>query len=150
MRTFNKQSPKTIFITNNLSLTILSTHFSATDIPTPSVLTLLLIQYSLYLFAYSAKEPAPTTSTSSPERMTHQSFCLPMSPPIHPLYLSVSPHSCAVIMISTTLCPSRALYCVLAGFPHLLFCAGMWGHPCGRHPQGDTHSFNCSPSFWIL
>ena len=64
VRTFNEQSPKTIFITNTLSLTILSTHFSATDIPTPSVLTLLPIQYSLYLFAYSAKEPAPTTSTS--------------------------------------------------------------------------------------
>jgi len=41
MKTFSKQSPKTIFSTNILSLclstlTTLSTHFSATNIPTPS------------------------------------------------------------------------------------------------------------------
>jgi len=69
MKTFSKQSPKTIFSTNILSLclstlTTLSTHFSATNIPTPSD-CLTSHPKQLMPFAYSTTEPAPTTSPPS-------------------------------------------------------------------------------------
>ena len=94
---FSKQSPKTIFSTNTLSLclstvTTLPTHFSATNIPTPPVFALLPIQNSLYLLPIAPKSlhPLPlhrvswthatsiflsaNTSTSSP--------ALPVSEPV--------------------------------------------------------------------
>ena len=54
VKTFNKRSTKTIFSTRIISqclstLTTLSTHFSATNIPTPSVFASLPVQNSLYL-----------------------------------------------------------------------------------------------------
>jgi len=64
VKTFSKQSPKTIFRTSTLSLclstlTTLSTHFSATNIPTPSVFALLPIQNSLYLLPIAPKNLHP-------------------------------------------------------------------------------------------
>ena len=64
MKTFNKQSPKTTFSTSTLSLclstlTNLSTHFSATNILTPSDFALLPIQNSLYLLPMAPKNLHP-------------------------------------------------------------------------------------------
>ena len=64
VKTFSKQSPKTIFRTSALSLclstlTTLSTHFSATNIPTPSVFALLPIQNSLYCLPIAPKNLHP-------------------------------------------------------------------------------------------
>ena len=57
-KTFSNRSPKTIFNTKILSLclstlTTLSAHFSATNIPTPSVFASFPIKNSLYLFLLS-------------------------------------------------------------------------------------------------
>ena len=82
VKTFSKQSPETIFSTSTLSLclstlTTLSTHLSATDIPTPSVFALVCHPKQLILFAYSTKELTPTTCPPSLliTRHIHLSLC---------------------------------------------------------------------------
>jgi len=66
VKTFNKSLSKTIFSISTLSLclsalTILSTHFSDTNIPTPSDLSLPTSQNSLYLSPLAPKNLQPLT-----------------------------------------------------------------------------------------
>ena len=72
MKTFSKQSPKTIFRTRILSLclstlTTLSTHFSATNIPTPSVFASLPIQNSALTLLVGRQEGHPACKKLSGE-----------------------------------------------------------------------------------
>jgi len=92
--TFIKLLSKTIFSINTLSLclstfTTLSTHFSATNIPTPSDLSLPPIQNSLYLLPWAPKnlQPQPVhlvswihpTSTSLSTNASTSSPALPVN-----------------------------------------------------------------------
>ena len=91
--TFNKPLSKTIFSINTLTLclstfTTLSTHFSATNIPTPSDLSLPPIQNSLYLLSWVPKslQPLPhlvswrhPTSTSLSANASTSSPALPVN-----------------------------------------------------------------------
>jgi len=80
MKTFSKQSPKTIFSTHIHSLclstlTTMCTHFSATNIPTPSVFTLLPIQNSLYLLPIAPNSHTNYLSESPNTRHINLSLC---------------------------------------------------------------------------
>jgi len=147
VRTFNKPLYKTTFSINTLLLclsafTTLSTHFSVTNIPTPSDLSLLPIQNSLCFLPWALKNPQPLPVHFVTWILPHPILYLPASPPVHPLFPSVS--QCSrywpeISSLSTVyqhsghhehLYLSTGLCCVLAGFPHLLFawaCGGANG-----------------------
>jgi len=76
-----------------LTFTKLSTHFSASDISTPSDLSLPPIQNSLYLLLLAPKTCNHYLSISFLEYMLHQLLYPPTPPPVHSPFPSISQRS---------------------------------------------------------